>query len=77
MKKVKIIIKNIIIEGDAKEIAALMFPAQERQPEVPVSLDGFKCNAVGLYKAIGRCNKMSAKQYLSRRKAAMASVKGR
>ena len=31
MKKVKIIIKNIIIEGDAKEIAALMFPAQERQ----------------------------------------------
>lgn len=68
---------KIIIDGDPKEIAALVLAAQERQPEVTVSLDGFKCNAVGLSKAIDRCNKMSAKQYLSRRKAAMASVKGR
>lgn len=68
---------KIIIDGDPKEIAALVLAAQERQPEVPVSLDGFKCNTVGPSKAIGRCNKMSAKQYLSRRKAAMASVKGR
>lgn len=68
---------KVTINGTPKEIAALVLAVQERQPEVTVSLDGFKCNTVGLSKAIGRCNKMSAKQYLSRRKAAMASVKGR
>lgn len=46
----KIIIKNIIIEGDAKEIAALMFPAQERQEKIMFSLDGSKRGADDLVK---------------------------
>ena len=32
---------KIIIDGEPKEIAALVLAAQERQPEVTVSLDGF------------------------------------
>ena len=53
---------KVTINGTPKEIAALVLAVQERQPEVTVSLDGFKCNTVGLSKAIGICNNMSAKQ---------------
>lgn len=68
---------KIIIDGEPKEIAALVLAAQERQSNETVSLGGLKCDAADLLEAIDKINKMSASKYLSQRKTVMDSVKGR
>ena len=68
---------KVTINGSPKEIAALVLAVQERQSDETVSLSGLKCNATDLLEFIGKLNKMSAIEYLSRRKAAMNSVKDR